>query len=268
MNIIDRLNKRIIELKAPIVVGLDPDIEKIPSFYFSDKQDTFQGVCEAILNFNKDIIDIVKNYVPAVKPQIAFYEMFGHEGIRTFEQTVIYAKSQGLIVVEDGKRNDIGNTAQAYASGHLGSVKLIHCEVRSPFDVDFLTISPFLGPESLEPFIETAKRENKGLFILAKTSNKGSGLIQDIRNQKGRSVSEELALFIDEKAASYKGVGGYSPIGAVVGATYPQEAHYLRKLMPKSLFLVPGFGAQGGTAVDVVPCFNPDGLGAIINASR
>jgi orotidine-5'-phosphate decarboxylase len=202
----------------------------------------------------------VQGIVPAVKPQIAFYELYGSAGIACFERTVQYAKAKGLVVVTDGKRNDIGNTATAYAKAHLGKA--------SPLAADFLTVSPFLGEESLAPFIRVCKEENKGIFILVRTSNAGNRMVQDARGPGGDTVSEVLARYISGQAATFLGETGYSSIGAVVGATYPREAAALRKMMKTSLFLVPGYGAQGGGAQDAAPCFHPDGLGAIVNSSR
>lgn len=268
LNIADRLTQKIVETKAPIVVGLDPVIEKIPSIFKDGGSDGFAGAGKALLSFSKTLIDIVKPLVPAVKPQIAFYEMYGSYGVKAFEDTVAYAKANGLVVIEDGKRNDIGNTALAYAEGHLGQVPLISGKKVPSFDVDFLTVSPFLGPESLQPFFRIAVEQNKGLFVLVKTSNEGSGAIQDVKTSMGHSISEELAHLVHMHAQKSVGKTGYSAIGAVVGATYPEEAKRLRKRMPNSILLVPGYGAQGAGAEQVVPNFNEDGLGAIVNASR
>ncbi|MCL2532019.1 MAG: orotidine-5'-phosphate decarboxylase [Oscillospiraceae bacterium] len=256
MMLIDRLNEKIMACKAPICVGLDPVLEAIPTVYFGGAA----NAAEAIYAFNKDIIDAVYELVPAVKPQIAFYELFGSAGIACYERTVAYAKSKGLFVITDAKRNDIGNTAKAYAKAHLGK--------GSPLEADFLTVSPFLGEESLVPFIEVCQEDDKGVFILVRTSNAGNRMVQDAQSPNGRTVSETLAAYINQQACACLGETGYSSIGAVVGATYPHEAEVLRKAMPTSLFLVPGYGAQGGGAADVVPCFNADGLGAVVNSSR
>jgi len=268
MMLVDTLVERIAACKAPVVVGLDPVIESIPDAYFADYDDSLEGVSAAIYDFNKDVIDAIEGLVPAVKPQIAFYEMFGSAGIASFEKTARYAKAKGFVVVEDGKRNDIGNTARAYAQGHLGKVRLNRKEVSSPFNLDFLTVSPFLGEESLEPFIHVCREYDKGIFILVRTSNPGNRMVQDAKSSEGKTVSEALASYIDTQARLYTGASGYSSIGAVVGATYPREAAALRQAMQTSVFLVPGYGAQGGGAQDVVPCFNEDGLGAIVNSSR
>ena len=268
MNIADKLNERIKLLQAPIVVGLDPVVTYIPNIFKMEKENTIKGISEAIFEFNTTIIDIVADIVPAVKPQIAFYEKYGYLGIQVFEMTVAYAKQKGLIVIEDGKRNDIGNTAYAYADAHLGESDLFDEKKEKIFDVDFLTVSPFLGLDTIEPFIKVAQKYNKGVFVLVKTSNSGSDLIQSVVTDGGITISELLADIVNTEAQESIGFSGYSPIGAVVGATYPEDARKLRKRMSNSLFLVPGYGAQGGGVADVLPCFNEDGLGAIVNASR
>ncbi|MDR0531157.1 MAG: orotidine-5'-phosphate decarboxylase [Oscillospiraceae bacterium] len=267
-HIADALGEKIMALKAPVVVGLDPALESMPEAYFAGLPDTLEGAAAAIYDFNQDVIDAVAGIAPAVKPQMAFYEMLGHAGVRCFEETTAYAKRRGLFVIEDSKRNDIGNTAKAYAAGHLGQVKLRGASAASPYGADFLTVSPFLGDDSLEPFIRTAIAENKGIFVLVRTSNKGGGMVQYAKQEDGHNVSESLAVYLKEQAQTSVGTGGYSAIGAVVGATFPKEAKTLRALMPQSLLLVPGYGAQGGGAADVAPCFCPDGLGAIVNSSR
>lgn len=270
MNIVDKLIYNTIKTKNPSVIGLDPDIEKIPECYKKHKaaDNPFEAVSEVIYNFNRDIIDTVSDIVPAVKPQIAFYEKYGSYGVAAFEKTVSYAKSKGLVVIADAKRNDIGNTAKAYAEGHLGRVKLLDGASAPSFDNDFLTVTPFLGSESLQPFVDVCLENNKGIFVLVKTSNASSGEIQDVMTSEGLTVSQSIAKYVALHARSFTGRYGYSPIGAVVGATYPEEAARLRTIMPKSYFLVPGYGAQGGSAKDILPCFNPDGLGALVNSSR
>lgn len=271
MNIVDKLIEKTIQKKNPSVIGLDPDLKKIPCCYkqgLTDTKNPLEQAAEVIYQYNRDIIDTIHTLAPAVKPQIAFYEKYGAYGILAFEKTVQYARSKDLIVVEDGKRNDIGNTATAYAQAHLGMVESLSGEMVPAFHVDFLTVSPFLGSDSITPFVDVCVSANKGIFVLVKTSNAGSGEIQDIKNNDGLSISQMLAKFVDENAKQFIGKNGYSPIGAVVGATYPDEARLLREMMPVSYFLVPGYGAQGGGAHDIVPCFNADGLGAIVNSSR
>ena len=270
MNVVDKLIENTIRTKNPSVIGLDPDIGKIPMCYKVNAKgnNPFEAVANVIYEINRDVIDTVADLVPAVKPQMAFYEKYGSYGVSAFEKTVAYAKSKGLVVVEDAKRNDIGNTAQAYADGHLGCVELLDGSRTPSIDADFLTVTPFLGSESLHPFIEVCKKNSKGIFVLVKTSNTSSGEIQDVVASDGMTISQRIAKYVSEQADTFAGEHGYSSIGAVVGATYPEEAVLLRKLMPKNYFLVPGYGAQGGGAKDILPCFNKDGLGAIVNSSR
>ena len=270
MNVVDKLIENTIRTKNPSVIGLDPDIGKIPACYKvnAKSNNPFEAAANVIYEFNRDVIDTVADLVPAVKPQMAFYEKYGSYGIAALEKTVAYAKSKGLVVIEDAKRNDIGNTAGAYADGHLGCVELLDGSCSPSFDADFLTVTPFLGSESMHPFIEVCKKNSKGIFILVKTSNKSSGEIQDVVTSDGMTISQSIAQYVSEQADTFIGEHGYSSIGAVVGATYPEEAVSLRKLMQKSYFLVPGYGAQGGGAKDILPCFNEDGLGAIVNSSR
>ena len=270
MNVVDKLIENTIRTKNPSVIGLDPDIGKIPMCYKINAKgnNPFEAVANVIYEINRDVIDTVADLVPAVKPQMAFYEKYGSYGVSAFEKTLAYAKSKGLVVVEDAKRNDIGNTAQAYADGHLGCVELLDGSRTPSIDSDFLTVTPFLGSESLHPFIEVCKKNSKGIFVLVKTSNTSSGEIQDVVASDGMTISQSIAKYVAEHADACTGEHGYSSIGAVVGATYPEEAVLLRKLMPKSYFLVPGYGVQGGGAKDILPCFNEDGLGAIVNSSR
>lgn len=270
MNVVDKLIENTIRTKNPSVIGLDPDIGKIPACYKvnAKSNNPFEAVANVIYEFNRDVIDTVAYLVPAVKPQMAFYEKYGSYGVAAFEKTVAYAKSKGLVVIEDAKRNDIGNTAQAYADGHLGCVELLDGFHSPSIDADFLTVTPFLGSESLHPFIDVCVKNSKGIFVLVKTSNPSSGEIQDVVASDGMTISQSIAKYVSEQADTFTGEHGYSTIGAVVGATYPEEAVLLRKLMPKSYFLVPGYGAQGGGAKDTLPCFNEDGLGAIVNSSR
>lgn len=272
MNIIDRLVENTIRTKNPSVIGLDPDLKKIPGCYKSIRDDMgdspLEQTAEAIYRYNRDIIDTIHTLVPAVKPQIAFYEKYGSYGVRCFEKTVQYARDKGLVVIEDGKRNDVGNTALAYAKGHIGLVETLSGEDIPAIDVDFLTVTPFLGSDSIKPFVDECVNNNKGIFVLVKTSNSGSGEIQDVKTESGATVSQKLAEYVEAQAGLFTTESGYSPIGAVVGATYPEEAALLRKIMPSGYFLVPGYGAQGGSARSILLCFNPDGLGAVVNSSR
>jgi len=268
---IDRLIESIIKKNNPTVAGLDPRLDYVPEYIkeevFKDYGRGVEGAAEAILRFNKKLIDAIYDIVPAVKPQLAYYEIYGPSGIRAFSETCNYAKSKGLLVIADGKRNDIGTTAEAYSAAYLGEVHINGENIRM-FDTDALTVNPYLGIDGIKPFIDNCDKFGKGIFILVKTSNKSSGQLQDIVAADGKTIYEKVAELVDEWGAGKVGKKGYSSIGAVVGATYPEQAKILRKIMKKAYILVPGYGAQGGTAADAVHSFNDDGLGAIINASR
>ncbi|MCX7922947.1 MAG: orotidine-5'-phosphate decarboxylase [Clostridia bacterium] len=269
---IDTLIEKIQEKKNPSVIGLDPKIDYVPNTLrenaFKEYGVNIKGAAEAILEFNKKLIDAIYDVVPAVKPQLAYYEMYGLEGLRAFNETVKYAKDKGLVVIADGKRNDIGSTAEAYSSAYLGKVVIDKEEKQGVFDVDALTVSPYLGYDGIKPFIDDCTKFNKGIFVLVKTSNKSSGQLQDLLTQDGKSIYEVMAGYVEDWGKNLKGKYGYSSVGAVVGATYPNQAKILRKIMKSAYILVPGYGAQGGTAKDAAHSFNGDGLGAIINASR
>ena len=267
---INKLVDKITKTKAPIVVGLDPMMKFIPEHIkaaaFKEYGETLAGAGEAIWQYNKAIVDATYDLIPAVKPQIAMYEQFGIEGLIAFKKTVDYCKSKDLVVIGDVKRGDIGSTSEAYAVGHLGKVT-VGSKQYYGFDEDFATVNPYLGSDGIKPFVNVCKEENKGLFILAKTSNPSSGEFQD-RLVDGKPLYEVVAEKIAEWGADHMGSCGYSYIGAVVGATYPEMGKALRKVMPKSYILVPGYGAQGGKGKDLVHFFNEDGFGAIINSSR
>jgi len=266
---INQLVKGIKEKDAPIVVGLDPMLSYVPKHLVKDAfaayGETLEGACEAIWQFNKGIIDATYDLIPAVKPQVAMYEQFGVEGLKAFKKTCDYAKSKGLVIIGDIKRGDIGSTSEAYAIGHLGTVKIGE-HVYSPFTEDFVTVNPYLGSDGVKPFLKVCKDTDKGVFILVKTSNPSSGEFQD-RLIDGRPLYEWVGEQVDAWGKEHMG-DSYSYIGAVVGATYPEQGKVLRKLMPKTFILVPGYGAQGGRGKDLVHFFNEDGLGAIINSSR
>ncbi len=275
---INILTEKIKKLEAPIVVGLDPTMKFVPDHIkkkaFSEYGETLKGAAEAIWLFNKGIVDAVYDLVPAVKPQIAMYEQFGVEGMHAFQKTVSYCKEKGLVVIGDIKRGDIGSTSDAYAVGHLGQVQVGDNMCRS-FDEDFATVNPYLGSDGVKPFMEVCRKEKKGLFILVKTSNPSSGEFQDRlvlpEGCTDASVARPLYEIVGEKVAEWAAdhMGEtYSYIGAVVGATYPEMGKILRRIMPKSYILVPGYGAQGGKGKDLKHFFNEDGLGAIINSSR
>ncbi len=272
---INILTEKIKKLEAPIVVGLDPTMKFVPDHIkkkaFSEYGETLKGAAEAIWLFNKGIVDAVYDLVPAVKPQIAMYEQFGVEGMHAFQKTVSYCKEKGLVVIGDIKRGDIGSTSDAYAVGHLGQVQVGDNMCRS-FDEDFATVNPYLGSDGVKPFMEVCRKEKKGLFILVKTSNPSSGdrLVLP-EGCTDASVARPLYEIVGEKVAEWAAdhMGEtYSYIGAVVGATYPEMGKILRRIMPKSYILVPGYGAQGGKGKDLKHFFNEDGLGAIINSSR
>ncbi|NLL06198.1 MAG: orotidine-5'-phosphate decarboxylase [Clostridiaceae bacterium] len=269
---IDNLIEKIKEKNNPTVVGLDPKIDYVPSFIkeemFEKYGASLKGVSEAILKFNKTLIDSIYDIVPAVKPQLAYYEMYGIEGVKAFFETCRYAKQKGLICIADGKRNDIGTTAEAYSAAFLGTTKIDDNTQEEAFDVDALTVNPYLGVDGIKPFINDCANFGKGIFVLVKTSNKSSGQLQDLLTQEGKSIYEKVAEYVNDWGANVIGKYGYSSVGAVVGATYPNQAKILRKILRNAYILVPGYGAQGGTARDVAHSFNSDGLGAIVNASR
>ena len=265
---INKLINKIQKTKAPIVVGLDPMLSYVPEHIqkkaFDEFGETLEGAAEAIWQFNKEIVDKTYDLIPAVKPQIAMYEQFGIEGLKAYKKTVDYCKSKDLVVIGDIKRGDIGSTSAAYATGHLGKVQ-VGSKTYAGFDEDFATVNPYLGSDGVKPFIDVCKQEKKGLFILVKTSNPSSGEFQD-QLINGKPLYEMVGEKVAQWGEDHMG-DGYSYIGAVVGATYPEQGEILRKVMPKSFILVPGYGAQGGKGKDLVHFFNEDGLGAIVNSS-
>ena len=266
------INKLIANIKktnAPIVVGLDPMLSYVPEQVqkkaFAEYGETLEGAAEAIWQFNKEIVDHTADLIPAVKPQIAMYEQFGVPGLAAYEKTVAYCQSKGLAVIGDIKRGDIGSTSAAYAVGHLGRVQ-VGSKTYSGFHEDFATVNPYLGSDGVKPFLDVCREEKKGIFILVKTSNPSSGEFQD-RMVEGRPLYELVGEKVAQWGSELMG-DDYSYVGAVVGATYPEMGRTLRKIMPKSYILVPGYGAQGGQGKDLVDFFNEDGLGAIVNSSR
>lgn len=266
----NKLIEKIVETQNPAVVGLDPKLDFIPEFIkqrnFDKYGNTLLGASNAILEFNKIIIDNIYDIVPAIKPQCAYYEMYGYQGVWAMEQTIDYAKSRGIYVITDGKRNDIGTTMEAYAIGHLGEVN-VNGETIQPFKGDSLTVNGYIGSDGIDPLIKICDEYDKGIFVLVKTSNPSSGELQDLFiNDK--PVYEVMGQMCEKWGEDLKGDYGYSGVGAVVGATYPEMLKELRNKMPKTFFLVPGYGAQGGTAKDVAKAFDKNGLGAIINSSR
>jgi orotidine-5'-phosphate decarboxylase len=280
---INKLIQKIQKTNAPIVVGLDPTMKFVPEHIrraaFAEYGETLEGAAEAIWQYNKGIVDAIYDLVPAVKPQIAMYEQFGIPGLIAFQKTVNYCKEKELVVIGDIKRGDIGSTSEAYAVGHLGKVQ-VGQSFCSGFDEDFVTVNPYLGSDGVRPFMNVCKAEHKGIFVLVKTSNPSSGELQDrlVSAGESRTGGEEAGErpvyeIVGSQVAAWGAEcmpesGDYSYVGAVVGATYPEQGRILRKIMPRTFILVPGYGAQGGKGADLVHFFNEDGLGAIINSSR
>ena len=277
---INKLVDKIKKTEAPIVVGLDPTMKFVPEHIqkkaYAEYGETMKGAAEAIWQYNKAIIDSIYDLIPAVKPQIAMYEQFGIEGLIAFQKTVDYCKQKDLVVIGDIKRGDIGSTSEAYAVGHLGQVKVGSTMCRG-FDEDFVTVNPYLGSDGVRPFIKVCQEEKKGLFVLVKTSNPSSGELQDkvVRTEAaedgGQGTDRPIYEIVGEQVAAWGAecMGeSYSYIGAVVGATYPEQGRILRDIMPKAYILVPGYGTQGGKGADLVHFFDRDGLGAIVNSSR
>ncbi|MCH5340676.1 MAG: orotidine-5'-phosphate decarboxylase [Acetatifactor sp.] len=267
---IDKLIENIKKTNAPIVVGLDPMMKFVPEHIrqaaFREYGETLEGAAEAIWQYNKGIVDAVYDLIPAVKPQIAMYEQFGIPGMIAFKKTVDYCKEKGLVVIGDVKRGDIGSTSEAYAVAHLGKVQ-VGSKAYGAFDEDFATVNPYLGSDGVKPFLKVCKEEKKGIFVLVKTSNPSSGELQD-RLVDGKPIYELVGEQVAAWGEECMGSGSYSYVGAVVGATYPEQGRIMRKVMPKAFILVPGYGAQGGKGADLVHFFNEDGLGAIVNSSR
>lgn len=267
---IDILVEKIKQKSNPTVAGLDPKLEYIPE-YIREKAyvkhgKTLDGAAAAILEYNKGLIDALYDVVPAVKPQSAFYEMYGLPGEMAMHKTIEYAKEKGLYIILDVKRNDIGSTAEAYSNAYIGKTDIDGHMVQS-CPVDSVTVNPYLGTDGIEPFVNDCKKYGKMIFSLVKTSNPSSGELQDLK-VGDEYIYEKVAKLVNMWGEDSIGNYGYSAVGAVVGATYPEQAKILRALMPKTYFLVPGYGAQGGGAQDVVNSFNKDGLGAIVNSSR
>lgn len=257
----DRLAERVRATGSAVCVGLDPRRQQLPGNLRLSDNATPAEWAGSYRTFCEGVIDAVAGKVPVVKPQAAFFEQLGPAGMDALYQVIRYARQAGLLVILDGKRNDIGSTAEAYADGYLGGGD------RSIWGCDSLTVSPYLGADSLDPFVDQCDRRDAGIFVLVKTSNPGGGFLQD-RQTEGASVYEAVAELVTELNASRCGDSGYGPVGAVVGATYPEQLGSLRERMPTAWILIPGFGAQGGGAQDVAAGFDAAGLGAIVNSSR
>ena len=267
MHAIDKLIEKIKETRNPTVMGLDPRYEMLPKCVTEKYSLTLEGVSSAIIEYNKALIDATYDIIPAIKPQIAFYEMFGIPGMQAFKETCAYAKQKGMVVIADIKRGDIGSTAQGYSNAYLGKTKIGDVE-ESIYDIDFVTVNPYMGTDCVKPFIDDCKKYNKGLFILVKTSNPSSGELQDLKLEDGQEVYKRVANLVENWGADLRGENGYSSIAAVVGATYPKQLQELRNIAPHTFFLIPGYGAQGGKPEDIALGFDKNKLGGIVNASR
>lgn len=266
-NAIDKLISKIKETNNPTVIGIDPKYDMIPECVRNKYGKTLEDVSKAILEFNIELIKNTYDIIPAVKVNIAFYEMYGIEGIKVFEKTCKYAKEKGMVVIADIKRGDIGSTAQSYSNAFLGKTKIEETE-ESIFDVDFVTVNPYMGTDCVQPFINDCKKYNKGIFVLVKTSNPSSGELQDKQIEGGEKIYIEVAKLVEQWGKDLIGENGYSSVSAVVGATYPNQLKEIREIAPHTYFLIPGYGAQGGKAEDIALGFDNNGLGGIVNASR
>jgi len=268
MNAIDNLIQKIKDTNNPTVMGLDPRYEMIPEVVRNKYPNDLEGVSKAILEYNKELIDNTYDIIPAIKPQLAFYEMFGIEGMKAFKETCRYAKEKGMIVIADAKRGDIGSTAKGYSNAYLGETKIGEENISVFDNIDFLTVNPYLGVDSITPFVEDCIRYNKGIFVLVKTSNPSSGELQDLKLENGEKVYEHVATLVEKWGEEIRGKNGYSSVAAVVGATYPEQLKEIREKAPHTYFLIPGYGAQGGKAGDIALGFDSNCLGGIVNASR
>ena len=268
---LDKMIEKIAALQNPTVAGLDPKLDYIPQYIryqaYAKYGQTLEGAAEAILQYNKGLIDALCGIVPAVKPQAAYYEIYGWQGVRTLCETIRYAREKGMYVILDGKRNDIGATMESYAAAWLGLTQ-IEGKLESAFGADALTVNGYLGSDGINPLLKVCSEGDKGIFVLVKTSNPSSGELQDRALATGETIYRVMGAACEEWGKSLPGKYGYSGVGAVVGATYPAQLGELREAMPYTFFLVPGYGAQGGGAKDVAPGFDRNGLGAIVNASR
>lgn len=266
-NIMDILISKIQEKQSPIVMGIDPRYDFIPKYIKDKYENSLEGFAKSSVEFAKGLIDNVYDIIPAIKPQLAYFEAMGPEGLIAYQEIIKYAKSKDLIIISDAKRGDIGTTSKAYSNAFLGKTELDDTQ-ESIYDSDFVTVNPYMGSDSVNPFIEDCKNYNKGIFVLIKTSNKSSGELQDLKLENGKKVYEHVASLVDNWGNDMIGNYGYSSVAAVVGATYPEQLHEIRELAPNTFFLIPGYGAQGGKAEDIALAFDKNGLGGIVNASR
>ncbi|MBQ2668094.1 MAG: orotidine-5'-phosphate decarboxylase [Clostridia bacterium] len=267
----DRMIEKIVETQNPTVAGLDPKLAYIPNYILDAAVEkygkTLEAAAAALVEYNKGLIDALCDIVPAVKPQAAYYEMYGWQGVKALAETIAYAREKGMFVITDGKRNDIGATMEAYATAHLGTTDVFG-EPVDAFGADALTVNGYLGTDGIKPLLKVCGEKDKGIFVLVKTSNPSSGELQDQKMESGKSVYETMGEFCETWGEAVMGKYGYSGVGAVVGATYPAQLGEMREKAPHTFFLVPGYGAQGGAADDVAPAFDKNGLGAIVNSSR
>lgn len=267
----DRLIEGIVKMQNPTVAGLDPKLDYVPASIrdacFEKYGKTLEGAAAALFEFNKAIIDKIYDIVPAIKPQAAYYEMYGWQGVKVLCDTIAYAKSKGMFVITDGKRNDIGTTMEAYATAHLGTTVVAGEEIDA-FGADALTVNGYLGTDGIKPLAEICAENDKGIFVLVKTSNPSSGELQDMKLENGNTVYAQMGEMCESWGESLPGKYGYSGVGAVVGATYPEQLAEMRAKAKHTFFLVPGYGAQGGGAQDAKNAFDIRGLGAVINSSR
>ena len=268
---LDRMIENIVKMQNPTVAGLDPKLSFIPSYIINEAFEKYgknlDGAAAALLQYNKGLIDELCDIVPAVKPQAAYYEMYGWQGVKALADTIAYAKSKGMFVITDGKRNDIGTTMEAYATAHLGTTDVMG-EKLEAFGADCLTVNGYLGTDGIKPLVNICNEKDGGIFVLVKTSNPSSGELQDMNLENGKTVYNTMGDMCEKWGEALAGKYGYSGVGAVVGATYPAQLGEMREKAPHTFFLVPGYGAQGGGAEDVAPAFDKNGLGAIINSSR
>lgn len=267
MNKIDKLIEKIKETNNPTVIGVDTRYDMVPECVKNKYSKDINGMCSAMLEYSKALIDATYDIIPAVKLQSAYFEMYGVEGIKLYKEMIDYCKSKGMIVMADVKRGDIGSTSAGYSKAYLGK-NIINEKEEGIFDVDFATVNPYMGSDCVNPFVEDCKKYDKGIFVLVKTSNKSSEELQDLKTEDGEEIYKKVAKLVNTWGKDLIGEYGYSSVSAVVGATYPKQLKELRELMPHAYFLIPGYGAQGGKAEDIALGFDKNGLGGIVNATR
>ena len=266
-NAMDVLIEKIKEYDNPTVIGVDTRYDMVPECVRKKYSTDLKGMCSAMLEYSKALIDATYDIIPAVKLQSAYFEMYGVEGIKLYKEMIDYCKEKGMVVMADVKRGDIGSTSAGYSRAYLGK-NMIDEKEQAIFDVDFATVNPYMGSDCVMPFVEDCKKYDKGIFVLVKTSNKSSGEIQDVKAEDGEEIYKKVAKLVNTWGSELIGKNGYSSVSAVVGATYPKQLQELRELMPHSYFLIPGYGAQGGKAEDIALGFDKNGLGGIVNATR